>query len=207
MICPCCKMKSSSWKIHTFSSGSTRSSQPQHQPPVSQEITPPLDEIFMTTHPNLYYQHQTPEFRNNYAILSLAVPSPNGGARLLSTALRTDGKNDEESPQTLECLYYIGRSLSPCLLPPVDIGAKSKDTFASMTSIEQQSPLRRFLHGLAGADLELNDSTTRCNRYIQREHNRAVKLTQQSTRKLHPNSLCGGDVLLRQTKPYLRRSS
>lgn len=126
MICPCCKVKSSSWKIHTFSSGSTRSSQPQHQPPLSQEITPPLDEIFITTHPNLYYQHQTTEFRNNYAILSLAVPSPNGGARLLSTALRTDGKNDEESPQTFEYLYYIGRSLSPCLLPPVNKGAKSK---------------------------------------------------------------------------------
>mmetsp|Transcript_16100 Transcript_16100/g.23888 ORF Transcript_16100/g.23888 Transcript_16100/m.23888 type:complete len:103 (+) Transcript_16100:191-499(+) len=67
--------KTASWKIHAaYSSGSTRNAQPQHQPPVSQEITPPLDDSFMKSHPNIYYQHQTTEYRSKYAILSLAAP-------------------------------------------------------------------------------------------------------------------------------------
>ena len=67
MVCPCCNKKEDS-------SGSTRNAQPQHQPPVSQEITPPLDDSFMKSHPNIYYQHQTTEYRSKYAILSLAAP-------------------------------------------------------------------------------------------------------------------------------------
>lgn len=126
MVCPCCDEKSTSWKIHTYSAGSTRSAQPQHQPPVSQSIDPPLDERFMETHPNLYYQHQAPEHRQNYSILTLAVPSNSGSARVYCVQLRNDGKNEEESAQTLKTLYYIGKSLSPCLLGPVERGAKSK---------------------------------------------------------------------------------
>ena len=76
MVCPCCNKKTASWKIHAYSSGSTRNAQPQHQPPVSQEITPPLDDSFMKSHPNIYYQHQTTEYRSKYAILSLAAPPP-----------------------------------------------------------------------------------------------------------------------------------
>ena len=184
MACPCCNASLSSWKIHTYSSsGSARRSgtQRQYQSPISQAISPPLDDSFITTHPNIYYQHQTPNYRRNYAILSIAVPSPDGGARVLCTELRTDGKNDEAAPETLDKLYYIAKSLSPCLLPPPERVAKSKDAFACMTSIQHlerddRSPLRRFLHGLAGA-ADLDDSTTR-RKYPQREHNMSFVATE-----------------------------
>ena len=175
MKCPCCSEKTTSWKIYSYSSGSTRNAQPQYQPPVSQQIKAPLDDRFVKTHPNLYYQHQTPEFRKNYSLLTLATRNPDtGGARTYSVQLRTDGNTNEESDQTLGMLVIIARSLSPCLLPPIDKRAKSQNTFTSMKSVEQleqedKSPLRRFLHGLAGAQSSLDDEAK--NPYDQRERN------------------------------------
>ena len=80
-----------------------------------------LDDSFVKTYPNLYYQHRTPEFRKNYALLAKATRNPdNRGARVVSTLLRTGGNTNEESEDTLEMIFYIAKSLFPCLLPPID---------------------------------------------------------------------------------------
>ncbi len=175
MQCPCCNNKMASWNIHSYSSGPTRNAIPQHQPPIPQAIEPPLDESFIKTHPNLYYQHQTPQYRQQYVLLTLAVPSEDGLARVFSVQLRSDGKNDEESERTLEMIYHIGKSLGPCLRPPTNKHAKSNNTFSAMTSVERleredKSPLRRFIHGLAEGQALEDDSTGR-GAYVQRERN------------------------------------
>ena len=180
--CPAsgCSNKTGEWKIHSIASasrrgGSSDGSSRRRGNVVDQSIKKPKDYGYRNRHPSLYYSAQDDDYKDRFAILSLAVADKQKGnkTKVFTVELRRDG-TDEYGDKEISSLEAIGQNLHPCLVSTNKNGNTNTKSVFSGKSVDylqqmDKSPLRKFVHAIATAE-QFHNSNNK-SAYHQRENN------------------------------------